>query len=194
MLINAFICIILIFFLIHHVTKINHDNLVLEKSTLDDTFYLVQNKNNKSITANKLAFIKKNLILIIEYLKLHKNEYPKYKKSIDTLIKRTKIINIQERPEYETDYTSYTINKGESIVFCLRSTVLDSIHDNNTLLYVAIHELAHVFSDATGHGDEFVDKFKFLLQISKKNNIYIPSDYSKNPIEYCGMTIDEYLF
>ena len=76
----------------------------------------------------------------------------------------------------------------------MRSTVLDSIHDNNTLLYVAIHELAHVFSDATGHGDEFVDKFKFLLQISKKNNIYIPSDYSKNPIEYCGMTIDEYLF
>jgi predicted metal-dependent hydrolase len=194
MLIKSIIIIIVIILCIRYTSKIENDNLILEKSSLDDTFYLVQNKDNKAIAANKLAFIKKNMKIIVNYLKNNKNKYPKYNDSIDKLIKRTKEIHIKERPEHETDYTSYTINKGEMTVFCLRSSYLDKIHDNNTLMYVAIHELSHIFSDSTGHGDEFVEKFTFLLKISVELKLYEPVDYSKKPIEYCNMTIDEYLF
>jgi hypothetical protein len=185
---------IVIYYIIFYKKVFHSDNLVLEKSTLDGESYLVQNKSDKLQTANKLAFIKANIKSIINYLKNNKDNYPLKKNSIEKFLSRTKIINIKERPEHETDYTSYTINKGDMLVFCLRSSYLQNIHDNNTIMYVVIHELAHVFSDGYGHGEEFVENFKFLLQISKKINIYEPINYLKTPQEYCGMTIQEYLF
>ena len=188
------ILLIVIYYIIFYKKILHSDNLVLEKSTLDNELYLVQNKNDKQQTANKLAFIKKNIKSIINYLKNNKENYPLKKNSIEKFLNRTRIINIKERPEHETDYTSYTINKGDMLVFCLRSSYLQNIHDNNTIMYVVIHELAHVFSDGYGHGQEFVENFKFLLQISEKINIYTPIDYIKTPQEYCGMTIQEYLF
>ena len=35
-------------------------------------------------------------------------------------------------------FTSYSINKGEEIVFCLRSSKNGELHDINELMYVAI--------------------------------------------------------
>lgn len=194
MIIIYVILIIVIYYVIFCKKIFHSDNLVLVKSTLDGESYLVQNKNDKQQTANKLAFIKENIKSIINYFKNNKDNYPLKKNSIEKFLNRTKIINIKERPEHETDYTSYTINKGDMMVFCLRSSYLHNIHDNNTIMYVVIHELAHVFSDGYGHGQEFVDNFKFLLDISKKINIYEPVNYIKKPQEYCGMTIQEYLF
>jgi hypothetical protein len=90
-------------------------------------------------------------------------------------------------------YTSYTVNKGEKIVFCLRSKVLNDIHDMNTLMYVVIHELGHVGCPEFGHTPLFREIFKFLLEQSIIINIYNPIDYRKYPKNYCGMTINEYL-
>lgn len=97
-----------------------------------------------------------------------------------------------ETPQDEK-YTSYTINKGEKIVFCLRSKLLDNIHDTNTLMYVVIHEMAHVGCPEYGHTPLFKKIFKFLLQQSIVIGIYKPVDYRINPQNYCGMTINEYL-
>jgi predicted metal-dependent hydrolase len=175
-------------------SKLIDDNMVMEKSSIDEQFYLVQNRNDRSQIANKLCFIKKNFQKIIKYLKENIDDYPENRDDINVLLNRTKIINIQERPEHETEYTSYTVQKGKVLVFCMRSNFLHSIHDNNTIMYVAIHELAHVMSSGYGHGDEFVKNFKFLLNISTIINVYEPINYSKTPQEYCGMTIEEWLF
>ena len=192
--INIVIFIILIL-IIYTLVSNKHldDNLILEHASFDNEFYLVQNKNDKSQCANKLAYLKHIIIQLRDYLSAHINEYPDHVSDIKKFISRTQIINLKERPEFETEYTSYTVNKGDVIVMCLRSSVLDKIHDNNTLSYVAIHECAHILSTGIGHGDEFVKNFKFLLGISKKIGIYKPTDYTKKPQEYCGMTIDEYL-
>jgi hypothetical protein len=90
-------------------------------------------------------------------------------------------------------YTSYTVNKGEKIYFCLRSKVLNEIHDMNTLLYVVIHEMAHVACPEYGHTPLFYSIFRFLLQVSIKIGIYKDVDYRFKPQEYCGMTINEYI-
>ena len=90
-------------------------------------------------------------------------------------------------------YTSYTVNKGERIVFCLRAKLINTIHDLNTLMYVVIHELAHVGCPEFGHTPLFREIFKFLLIESVKINIYTPIDYRKYPKNYCGMEINEYL-
>ena len=186
------ITLLIIIYIVYSTNKNYNDNMILEKATFDNNVYLVQDKDNKAQSANKLAYLKNNIQTIVNYLQQHQNDYPDY--PIVNLISRTKNIIIQERPANETDYTSYTVNKGEKIVFCIRSSYLDTIHDNNILMYVMIHELAHILSNNVGHGEEFVKNFKFLLNIAVKLNLYKIENYEKNPMEYCNMTINEYLF
>ena len=92
-----------------------------------------------------------------------------------------------------SEYTAYSENKGEKIAFCLDKNKdgKGGLIDSNTLMFVAIHELAHVASESIGHTDEFWRNFKFLLQEAEKINIYVPEDYKNKPKEYCGMDITD---
>ena len=71
---------------------------------------------------------------------------------------------IESEPDPTNDFTSYSLNKGEKIVFCLRSEETKQLHDINIIMFVAIHELAHVMSVTIGHNEEFYTNFRFLLQ------------------------------
>ena len=172
--------------------KYSSDDLIYEYSTLDQRYYWVRKNIDKGDAANTLAKIRANIVLLVDYLKENQNNFPENLSYIKDLIRRTRTINIMETPK-EEKYTSYTINKGEKIVFCLRSKIIDSIHDMNTLMYVVIHELAHVGCPEFGHTPLFKKIFKFLLQESIKINIYIPVDYRIKPKNYCGMVINEYI-
>jgi len=186
---------ILILFLIVYIFYNNtyyKDNLINEISTVDNEEYLVRNVDDKSKAANTLATIKNNIKKLVLHFKNNISEYDAEKEYINNLVKRTKQINIMETPNDEKN-TSYTINKGEKIVICLRSKFLNEIHDINTIMYVVIHELAHVGCPEYGHTPLFKKIFIFLLKESHKINIYTPVDYRKKPQDYCGMTINEYL-
>jgi hypothetical protein len=190
------IIIILAFVLIYtyFLSDYKSDGIILEESFIDGAKYWVRNLEDKSSAANTLANIKINMETLINYLK---NNMDKYKDSenstyIKNLIERTKEINIMETPGDEK-YTSYTVNKGEKIYFCLRSKVLNEIHDMNTLLYVVIHEMAHIACPEYGHTPLFYSIFKFLLKVSIEIGIYRDVDYRFRPQEYCGMTINEYI-
>ena len=186
---------ILILFLIVYIFYNNtyyKDNLINQISTVDNEEYFVRNVEDKSIAANTLATIKNNIKKLVLHFKNNISEYDAEKEYINNLVKRTKQINIMETPNDEKN-TSYTINKGEKIVICLRSKFLNEIHDINTIMYVVIHELAHVGCPEYGHTPLFKKIFIFLLKESHKINIYTPVDYRKKPQDYCGMTINEYL-
>ena len=60
----------------------------------------------------------------------------------------------------------------------------------NVLMYVTIHELAHLASVSIGHNKEFYDNFYYLLEEAEKINIFKKTDSNKT-IEYCGMDIKE---
>ena len=62
--------------------------------------------------------------------------------------------------------------------------------DKNTLLYVTIHELAHIMTKSVGHTKEFWDNFKYLLEEAITNGIYQPKDYQHNPKQYCVIVIN----
>ena len=118
------------------------------------------------------------------------NMYPDYTEYIKLLEKnfnknRTKIYETS----LDSDYTSYSVNKGEELVFCLRCKKTRSLHNINLLMYVAVHEMAHTACPETGHTPLFNKIFKFLLEIAVANNLYIYDNYSKYPIEYCGMQL-----
>jgi hypothetical protein len=87
--------------------------------------------------------------------------------------------------------TSYVKNKGEILALCLREkkTGKDALHDYNLLLFVLIHELAHIASISTIHDTEFWINFKFLLEFADKYNLYKSPNFSENNINYCGLNI-----
>lgn len=188
------IMILITLYIIKNNSNFTNNNLILEKATFDGQYYQVLKKDNSPITANIIAKIKYNIKTIVNYLNNNISEYPKEEYAIKNLQNRTLNIDIIERPDDSDEYiTSYTLNKGEQMVLCLRSKLFNEIHDINIIMYVVIHELAHIASNNIGHDEEFKQNFIFLLKISIKLNVYKQEDYEKNPIKYCGMIVSENL-
>lgn len=88
----------------------------------------------------------------------------------------------------EVGYTSYSVNKGERIVMCLRQSD-NTFVDDNVLLYVAVHELGHLMTSDVGHTDSFWSNFKWLLTEAVELGIYRKEDYAKKPQPYCGISV-----
>lgn len=160
------------------------------KSTIDGREYLVRDVENKEEAANVLAKIRANMFKLKDYLVTHEDEYPEYKPYIEQLNNRLSDVEINESSA-DSMYTSYSVNKGEQIVYCIRSKYDGSIHGINLLMYVALHEMAHVACPEYGHGDLFKKIFAFLAQTGIKLNIYKKINFAEHPTEYCGMIIRE---
>lgn len=71
------------------------------------------------------------------------------------------------------DNRSYTINK-KKIYMCLRDESGD-YYDDNMLIFVALHELAHVMCDEIGHTEKFQVIFQDLLARATQQGIYDPT-------------------
>jgi len=155
----------------------------------DGMLNLVRDLPDMKKSANLLSNLKRNLDGFCDYLvKKYKNDKTK-SSMVKLLRKRFKPQNIQESAS-DSDYTSFSVNKGESIHFCLRSKDdKQKLHDMNTLMFVALHELSHVMSVSYGHNKEFTQNVKFLLREAIQNGIYRHEDYSQNNKKFCGMEI-----
>lgn len=68
---------------------------------------------------------------------------------------------------------SYTINK-QNIHLCLKDEN-GKYYDKNMLVYVTLHELAHVICDEVGHTDKFHNIFEELLIKATEQKIYDPN-------------------
>jgi len=167
----------------------NKKNIILVEGR-DKNKYLVYNDSKKSEAALLLSDIINNMFKIRDYLYINKSNYPEYEEYINLLYTN---LNSDRSLIYENDphskLTSFSINKGEEIGFCLKSKKTGDIHKLNLLMYVAIHEMAHIACPEIGHGDLFKKIFKFLTEIAIKIDIYKLEDYESNPVEYCGMVL-----
>lgn len=176
-----FIVVIMILFYIKQ--KYNEVDYVL--STVDNRYYLVRNKPNKQAAADMLARLNIKLQKLIQHLKTNFSD----KDGIDRLDNNYSVENISEGSD-DTNYTSYSVNKGEQIVFCLRQRDgSNEFVDENVLMYVATHELGHLMTKEIGHTDTFWDNFKFLLEEAVKIKVYTKYDFKSDPMEYCGLNI-----
>ena len=79
---------------------------------------------------------------------------------------------------------AYTENKSV-ITLCLKNPKTDGYYDMNTIMYVALHELAHVVSKTHGHNDEFKGNFSVILRQAARIGIYDPR--KEIPTTYCGI-------
>ena len=90
-------------------------------------------------------------------------------------------------------HTAYTENKKD-MYFCLnvkKDKEESELIDEHTLMFVTIHEMAHICTKSIGHKSEFWENFRFLLEEAKLAGIHEPVDYSKTPKEYCSTKIND---
>ena len=63
--------------------------------------------------------------------------------------------------------------------------------DENTLTFVALHELSHLMTPSIGHNSDFWENFKFILTEAISLKLYVPVNYKTKPTAYCGMNITD---
>lgn len=182
---------ILMIFVVIVILKIYKDSDLFQLkciiSDVDNNTYCVRERPKLELVADLLA----NTTLKLKKLVAHLKKKYSQRENIKRLY-----TNFNPQKIYETlptsSYTAYSENKGEKIAFCVNTTKNgNKLIDENTLMFVALHEVSHIATKSVGHTQEFWENFKFLIKEAKHINIYNPIDYKKNPQPYCGMTITD---
>ena len=162
-------------------------NLKCIVSDVDGNKYCVRERAKLQLAADLLATTTQNLKKLVVYLG---KTFP----DRDNCIRLVKNFNPKTIKEIlpTSEFTAYSENKGEKMAFCTTTTKKgDDLIDQNTLMFVALHELAHLMTKSIGHTTEFWGNFKFALQNAAKIKIYKPVDYKKKNKNYCGMKITD---
>lgn len=157
--------------------------LIIVKSNVDNKEYIVQIKDDSLEAANLIAKIREKLVVLMEHLE------KSYGKNDFRIIQLKKNFRPDRLKEGVTTpgYTSYSVNKGEQIILCLRNN--DKLVDINTLFFVVLHEFAHLATESIGHTDEFWNNFRWILEEAINIGLYIKQDFNVKNVEYCGMSI-----
>lgn len=153
----------------------------------DGNRYCVRERQKMELAANLLADVTQKMSDTVAFVKQKHPEDPRTIRLVDGYNPK----KISETLP-TSELTAFSENKGEKLAFCLnKSKNGTKLIDINTLTFVALHELSHIATKSVGHGQEFWQNFKWVLQNAKEAGIYSPVDYKKYPEEYCGMTIND---
>ncbi len=163
-----------------------YNELTYVTSNVDGRSYLVRNRPDKQDAADLLGRVNRKLIKIVEYMdnNVDSDEARRLVKNFNP--------DVLSESLSDSSHTSYSVNKGEKIVFCLRSKDgKETIVDDNTMTFVAIHELAHLMTKSIGHNQDFWDNMKELLKVAIELGLYQKQDFKNNPVMYCGTKITD---
>ena len=156
-------------------------------SDVDKNTYCVRERAKLQLVADLLARVTQKMKDIVQHLH---EKYP----SRDNVKRLKEGFNPKKISEIlpTSKYTAYSENKGEKLAFCVTKTKKGSeLIDENTLTFVALHELSHIATKSIGHTTEFWENFKFILKEAVKLGHYEPINYKEKPKEYCGMNITD---
>lgn len=160
-------------------------NMTSVTSTIDGRSYRVRKLPDKQQAADKIAEISNKLTNLVDYVfKTNPDKEGVYQ--LKTNFNSHNII--ENAPGGQ--YTAYSVNKGEQLALCLRNAKDDTFIDLNLILFVSIHELAHVMTDEIGHTDKFWANMKYLLEQAIQIGVYNYEDYKQTPQMYCGLEIN----
>lgn len=149
----------------------------------DGKGYSVRNQQGKEEVAAVLAALESRLNTFTQYLGASQyRDNPK----VMRILNRWSGCLAETSPMYDGD-AAYTTDK-KAISICIRNVEGD-IEDQNSAMYVAIHEMAHVATHQYGHPPDFWATFRFLLNLAVEQSLYIPSNGSSKT--YCGTAIDD---
>lgn len=195
------IILLFIILIVYFIWKIFiYQESIYVRSTFDNNEYIIRGGKNKSEdelleSANALALINSKITRLIGHLDRKYVNDPSKNYWIAHLKRRYKP-SILSEAAVDNRYTTFTIDKQDMHV-CLRTRDdHEELYDVNLLIYVILHELAHVCNytkdnqPIEGHGREFKEKFSLLVKEAIDIGIYKYENYMTSPREYCGMIIN----
>jgi len=164
--------------------------LIKVKSSIDGELYTVRDMPDKQNAADTMAKVR----LKMNKLKLHLESTVPDKPQVKQLTR-----NFEANPNRfkeatpDAEHTSYSVNKGEEVHFCLRQREDgdESLVNEDIITFVAIHEMGHMITKTIGHGADFWNNFAWLLQEAEKIGVYTHRDFRAHPVSYCGMKITD---
>lgn len=154
------------------------------KSDLDGETYRVLPRIDQIAGANCLARINEKIIRLTQHCVA---KYPDSAECLRLYKRYSPKILVEGSPD--SGFTSYSVNKGDRLVLCIRHKSGEFVRDD-VIMYVAIHELAHIMTREVGHTDAFWANFRFLIDEGITAGVYIHHDFNKMPEEYCGIQIN----
>lgn len=157
-------------------------------------YKVLAGKKDKSEAIVMLSNLNKDTMKLMEYMK-NKYEYlpdtDKKKEAINLIIRNyNPDLLTENHPVFTIGDKTYTENM-KKISICLRHKD-GTFYDYNTLLFVFLHEIAHVgthhkyLERGDPHTEMFWRVFKFLLVNANEIKLIKPIDYKENGIIYCG--------
>ena len=163
---------------------IKNRNVIELKSSIDGRSYRIADGPDRQEAVDILASINTEIIKFVEFLRSNPDE------NIQRICKNYNPDTFGENLDYKS-YQAYTVNKGSQVVICIRDKDGKLIKDKNTLVFVMIHELSHIMTPQNGHPPIFWENMGVLLKEAEKCGVYNVVDYSKTPVEFCGVLIDK---
>ena len=164
--------------------------LVMIRSTVDNKEYSVRDLPDKQQAADLIARIR----IKLNNLKMHvESKFP------DKVQVKQLMVNFEAEPSRfiestpDSELTSYSVNKGESVHLCLRQREAgdESLVKEEVIMFVAIHEMSHMITKSVGHGPDFWNNFAWLLKEAESIGLYTSYDFKAHPVKYCGMSITD---
>ena len=157
----------------------------------DGHSYDMQNLPNKEDAVRLMSSIRGKLVKLYEHYKgdIALSQDPPVTRFLQRFTPDVFVEN-----DMTSKDTSYSENKGQKIVVCLRDKKNPPKYpliDENTIMFVMLHEMAHLMTETIGHTQEFWANFKRILQDAVQVGIYTPVNYAQRPTPYCGMTITD---
>jgi hypothetical protein len=174
------------------------------KSMLDGREYdVIEYFENPELAAEILADINSKNLELISYLEkkyltlpINSNKSDEwlnhYRLLTQRLLKNYRPNVLSENDPPDKHNTSWTENKGKVLTMCIREKASgqNNFHGLNVLMFVSVHEMAHIASIKYGHDEEFWFNFKCLLTEAVELGIYDPVDYSLHPEVYCSLELN----
>jgi hypothetical protein len=159
-------------------------------SNVDGKTYKVRDLPDKEKAADLMATLRIKLVKLCNALEKKYPDKPQVKQMVQNF-RADPSRFIEATPESE--HTSSTVNKGEIINMCLRQRdgPDESLVDENVMMFVALHEFAHVCTDSVGHDSTFWNNFGWLLKEAEALNLYKYTDFAAHPVSYCGVYITD---
>ena len=163
--------------------------IVSVRSAVDGREYKVRDLPDKQRAADLLAKLRLRLQTLMDSLT---QAYPN-KAQVQRLVQ-----NFKPDPSRffestpDAQHTSYSVNKGEAVHFCLRQRDgTEELVPEDVMMFVAIHEMAHMITQSIGHEPEFWNNFGWLLREAEQRNLYKSMDFKSHPVMYCGVSITD---
>ena len=163
----------------------HHGEVAYVTSQIDGRRYLVRALPDRQRAADMIARLNAKLTALVQHMVALQ---PAGREAAVALLYENYDPAAVSEGGTEIGYTSYSVNKGEKIVMCLRHKD-ESFVDENVLMYVAVHELGHLMTDEVGHTEAFWDNFRVLITQAVALGLYRKVDFASDPRSYCGISI-----